>query len=70
METEWEIITNATLPPEGIMVETKIDDAKGVRNEQRLCRRGRLWFTGLDGNAMYVYYTPTHWRRVVTKTGS
>jgi hypothetical protein len=48
--------------PEGVLVETKIDDGKGERNTQPLVRRGRLWFTGIDGNAMYVYYTPTHWR--------
>ena len=45
-------------PPEGIKVETKIDDQNGVRNVQVLKRSGRLWFD--DG--VYVYYTPTHWR--------
>lgn len=48
------------LPPEGEVVNTRIDDANGVRNEQPLVRRGRLWF--LPDGAMYVYYTPTHWR--------
>jgi len=48
------------LPPDGLVVETKIDDASGCRNEQRLKRQGNLWFTP-DGG-MYVYYTPTHWR--------
>ena len=38
---------------------TKIDDGRGVRNEQRLILRGRLWF--FDDDSMYVYYTPTHW---------
>ena len=46
------------LPTEGIEVETKIDDADGERNVQRLIRHGNLWFSG----DMYVYYTPTHWR--------
>jgi hypothetical protein len=45
--------------PEGVEVWTKIDDAKGCRNEQTLKRQGRLWFVP-DGSA-YVYYTPTHW---------
>lgn len=50
------------LPPDGVSVLTKIDDGKGVRNVQTLVRRGRLWFTGESGDAMYVYYTPTHWK--------
>lgn len=48
------------LPPEGEVVETKIDDTDGIRNEQKLKRQGQLWFFA-DGS-MYVYYTPTHWR--------
>lgn len=55
----WISLANS-LPPEGELVDTKIDDAKGVRNEQTLIRRGSLWFTSDEG--MYVYYTPTHWR--------
>ena len=51
--------TNISLPPEGVIVNTKIDDINGVRNEQKLKRQGNLWFTP-DGK-MYVYYTPTHW---------
>lgn len=47
-------------PPENVMVMTKIDDDKGIRNEQVLCFHSRLWWTGCDGNAIYVYYTPTH----------
>jgi len=50
------------LPPDGILVDTKIDDERGLRNEQRLKRHGRLWFVN-DGS-MYVYYTPTHWRHL------
>jgi len=46
--------------PEGIPLDTKIDDAQGCRNEQQLIRKGNLWWT-TDG-AMYVYYRPTHWR--------
>ena len=46
-------------PPDGVVVETKLDDERGVRNVQTLRRRGRLWF--IPGG-MYVYYTPTHWR--------
>ena len=48
--------------PERVVVMTKIDDERGVRNEQPLKRQGRLWWTP-DGN-MYVYYTPTHWKRI------
>lgn len=57
-KTAW-IETRTTLPPEGVVVSTKIDDQKGERNVQLLKRRGRLWFFA-DGS-MYVYYTPTHW---------
>lgn len=49
-----------TLPPDGEVVMTKIDDDKGLRDEQKLMRHGRLWFFA-DGS-MYVYYTPTHWK--------
>lgn len=53
----WEPITSA---PEGIEVETKIDDSGGVRNEQNLVRQGSFWF--FPDRSMYVYYRPTHWR--------
>ena len=49
------------LPPEGVVVETKIDDDKGCRNQTQLKRKGKLWF--FPDDSMYVYYTPTHWRR-------
>lgn len=50
------------LPPKGVLVETKIDDENGVRNQQRLKLNAGLWYHP-DGS-MYVYYTPTHWRHV------
>lgn len=50
------------LPPEGEIVMTKIDDKDGIRNEQRLIRKGNLmWFTDMS---MYVYYAPTHWKHL------
>lgn len=52
------ISTKVRVPPESELVDTKIDDERGVRNVQHLTRRGRLWFSA----GMYVYYTPTHWR--------
>jgi hypothetical protein len=59
MSNDWQPIETA---PEGVAVETKIDDEKGVRNLQDLRRWGSLWwFT--DGS-MYVYYQPTHWREI------
>lgn len=54
--------TNKTLPPNGLIVETKIDDGKGVRNRTTLKRNNNLWF--LPDGSMYVYYTPTHWRLI------
>lgn len=56
--SEWQTMSNA---PEGVLVETKIDDEKGARNQQELARFGRLWFVDTD-RSMYVYYSPTHWR--------
>lgn len=52
--------TSEKLPPENIVVETKIHDEKGWRNDAKLKRKGNLWF--LPDGSMYVYYTPTHWR--------
>ncbi len=49
-------------PPENILVETKIDDIKGVRNEAKLARRGNLYF--VEDRTMYVYYMPTHWKHI------
>lgn len=52
--------TNTTLPENGVIVDTKIDDENGVRNEQPLKRQNNLWF--FPDGSMYVYYTPTHWK--------
>jgi hypothetical protein len=49
----------ASTAPDGVEVMTKIDDARGVRNETTLKRRGNLWW--FPDGSMYVYYTPTHW---------
>ena len=53
---EWQSIETA---PDGVEVMTKIDDERGVRNEQSLRRQGNLWF--FPDMSMYVYYAPTHW---------
>lgn len=58
------IHVEAQVPPNGMVVETKIDDGGGPRNDVRLKRNGRLWFYP-DGSG-YVYYTPTHWRSVAS----
>ena len=55
--SDWQPIETA---PNGRVVETKIDDAGGVRNVARLKRHNNLWFFSDD--SMYVYYQPTHWR--------
>lgn len=54
---DWLPIATA---PHGVTVETKIDDAHGARNVERLQRQGRQWF--LPNLTAYVYYSPTHWR--------
>lgn len=55
----WKKIKDV-LPPEGEIVNTRIDDENGIRNEQKLKRQGNLWF--LPDGSMYVYYTPTDWK--------
>lgn len=65
--SKWKPITSDE-PVKGVVVDTKIDDDNGPRNEQPLSRggaNGRLWF--FPDNSMYVYYTPTHWRPLATK---
>ncbi len=54
---EWQPIATA---PERVVVDTKIDDERGCRNEQSMKRLGRLWW--FPDGSMYVYYTPTHWK--------
>jgi hypothetical protein len=61
--SEW-ISVQTELPPDDVIVETKIDDRGGIRNEAKLMRHRNLWF--LPDLSMYVYYSPTHWR----ETGS
>ena len=66
MNKEWMPVDTM---PEGVLVETKIEDAHGVRNVQRLIKRTRepgrtrpMFF--VEGEATYVYYQPTHWRPI------
>jgi len=62
MKGEW-IECKTGLPPNDVVVETKIDDAQGCRNQGAKLRRYKsLWFT--PDKATYVYYTPTHWRPI------
>lgn len=60
IKSENWILTAEHLPPENQVVDTKIDDEKGVRNETQLIFCNNLWW--LPDKSMYVYYTPTHWR--------
>lgn len=58
--TPW-VACSSRLPERGVVVDARIDDEHGVRNEQPLKRgSGTLWLHP-DGG-MYVYYEPTHWR--------
>ena len=64
--TKWRPIADSGgwLAPDKEEVLTKIDDDRGERNIARLTRYGNLWWTDPDrSKGMYVYYTPTHWRR-------
>lgn len=54
--------TRNRLPPSDVILDTKIDDADGCRNEQRLIYHNNLWWH--PDMSMYVYYSPTHWKMV------
>lgn len=54
----WIKITDQP-PPQGVVVETKI--ANPDRNYEDLQLISGLWWH--KDRSMYVYYTPTHWRR-------
>lgn len=60
MLTEEWIRCGSVLPPDGKVVETKLDDERGCRNVADLKLSCNSWYRP-DGS-MYVYYTPTHWR--------
>lgn len=60
MENDRWISCDDSPPEDGVVVLTKIDDGRGVRNEQPLMKRGNLWW--LADGSMYVYYRPTHWK--------
>lgn len=60
-EIPWTYVLDA-MPPDDEVVETKIDDGRGVRNVTTLKRMNGLWW--FPDGSMYVYYSPTHWRRV------
>lgn len=53
------------LSSENIVVETKISDNQGERNVTELFRYKNLWF--FPDMSMYVYYSPTHWRKIDLK---
>ena len=59
----WNSISTA---PEDEVVLTKIDDRDGERNVQKLIKYRNLWF--FPDKSMYVYYTPTHWKELVSLT--
>lgn len=63
-DEDW-IDCTVSLPKDGEVVMTKIDTVSGCRNVQRLMRRGRLWY--FPDDSMYVYYTPTHWRKLTRR---
>ena len=52
-------LTLHTPPPENVELDTKIEDADGERNHQRMTFHSNLWWISDD---MYAYYHPTHWR--------
>lgn len=59
--------TRKELPPEGELVETRIADQYGVRNQKPLIRTGKIWSTA-DG--VQMFYTPTQWRPIDQSHGA
>ena len=55
----WKKVTDVS-PPLNTIIDTKVDDQLGTRNEQSLKFDGKLWW--MSDGSMYVYYTPTHWK--------
>ena len=53
------VLINSLQPPENKVINYKIDDEKGCRNECQIIKKGNLYW--LPDNSMYVYFTPTHW---------
>ena len=58
---EW-IPVERELPRPGRVVDTKIHDESGWRNETPLKLLKNLWF--FPDGSMYVYYRPTHWKPI------
>lgn len=65
MSNQWIKINGSfSLPPKNVIVQTKIEDNTGTRNEQELIYDNNLWWD--KNKSMYVYYKPTHWRFKLT----
>lgn len=56
----WRPIDEDT--PQGVILNTCLYRDREIHNEQRLIRKGNLWF--FTDMSMYVYYTPTHYQYV------
>lgn len=56
------ILTEEQRPPEGLIVETKVEDQGFIRKVEPLVLKGGLWWFA-DGS-MVAKYEPTHWRYV------
>jgi len=61
MEDNW-ISVDEQPPNDGEIVDTKIDDWMGIRNEQPLKKQGNIWY--VPNGEIYVYYRPTHWKSI------
>lgn len=57
--SEWKYVGSEL---EGVVYLTRINDGMGIRNVQKLRRRGNLWFYP-DGSG-YVYYTPNQYKEI------
>jgi hypothetical protein len=51
------------LPKENTVVETRIDDECGIRNQQKLQRIKNLWW--VEDGSLYVYYPPNTLETIV-----
>jgi hypothetical protein len=67
MSRRWRVLNPAIwtrcrdrLPPENVVVETRVSDHRGISRSRFLKRVGRLWFVP-DGSD-FVNRPPTHWK--------
>lgn len=63
MSMTWHL-TTATIQPDGVIVDTKVTDAQGERNHQKLYRCEVVAWLPPSHKAMYIYNIPINRRNL------